>query len=107
MNPAGDQATRTRLGDGLHHVCIRAEELAAAGEFVSRVLGFEPDGSFEEPNREVKVAFWRNGHAQLEFVELTDPAAKLEGRAASLDHIAFQIEDANTVHAAIQSAGRR
>jgi catechol 2,3-dioxygenase-like lactoylglutathione lyase family enzyme len=92
----------------IHHVAIVVDSLAEAEQFATQVLGFVPDGGFEDAARAIKVSFCRSGETVLEFVEVTDPERRrqrLGGASAKIDHIALEVDSAEATYEALTAAG--
>jgi catechol 2,3-dioxygenase-like lactoylglutathione lyase family enzyme len=89
----------------LDHVGIIVDQLDVALERVRDVLGLDEGPRLGRGD--VHAVFLNSSNARLELIEIGDPAERQgrlpEGKAASIDHIAFEVEDVNAVFAAITS----
>jgi len=58
---------------------------------------------------DLKASFFRCGNAEIELIEILDPAMRErrlgDGRAARVEHIALEVEDLSSVLAALASLG--
>jgi catechol 2,3-dioxygenase-like lactoylglutathione lyase family enzyme len=92
----------------IDHVAIIVADLESASRFVSDVLGLEPAGSFDDPSRSIKVAFFTEGSAKIELIELTDDSQRRErlgDRRARIDHLALRVSDLDASFARLSAAG--
>jgi glyoxylase I family protein len=91
----------------LHHVGILVADLDRAKRLFVDVLGLEVSSEAYLEELDLNVAFLDAGSIQLELIEIRDTETRerrLAGRAACLDHLAFQVEEVE--HAAARVEGR-
>jgi glyoxylase I family protein len=94
---------------GVNHVSVFVEELEDAERFLTQVLGFRLERRVEEPDSGT-LAFFRSGSAMVELVRLHDDERRRErlaGAAAVIDHIAFDVDDADAAAESLTAAGVR
>lgn len=81
----------------IDHVGVVVDDLDGARSFLSSVLGLEQDREMDRPDLGLKTAFFRCGPADIEIIEVTDPAARHrrlgEGTHARIEHIAVRVDD--------------
>ena len=95
---------------GVNHVSILVEEFDEAERLLTALLGFRLERRVEDNDGGASLAFFRSGSAMVELVRLHDDARRrdrLAGAPAVIDHIAFDVDDAESAASALTSAGVR
>ncbi len=95
-----DTQTRPQI-IGVSHIGLRTDDLAAAREFYSNILGFSEAFSLDDPPGKMLLTYFKvNDHQFIEvFPELMDP------KQDRLSHIAFETSDAEQLRAYLASRG--
>ena len=86
----------------LNHIALVVEDLDAALNFWSGVLGLQLDGKAAfVPNEEVNIAFLNIGEARLELIQPTTTdsgvAKFLAKRGPGMHHICLEVDDLETI----------
>jgi len=98
--PAEGAPTRPPI-IGVSHIGLRTDDLAAARNFYSKILGFSEAFSLDNPPGKLMLTYFKvNDH---QFIELfPEPRDPKEGQ---LSHIAFETTDAEQLRAYMASRG--
>lgn len=83
----------------LHHIAIICSNYEQSKSFYVDILGFKLVGEIYRKERQsYKADLAINGHYQIELFSFPDPPARVsQPEAAGLRHIAFEVDDMDTV----------
>ena len=91
----------------IDHVGVIVDSLDRARELLEDGFGLHSVRQLER--EDLKASFFRCGNAEIELIEILDPAMREqrlgEGRAARVEHIALEVEDLNAALAALAGLG--
>lgn len=95
----------------IDHLGIAVKSIEEALKFYRDVLGVEPQDIEEVPQQQVRVAFLPIGESNIELLESTTPdgpiARHIEKRGEGIAHVAFRVEDIDTVLKNLKEQGVR
>ena len=92
----------------LDHIGVVVRDLDQACTFLSQTFGLELDRTAEAPDRQIRVAFFNLGPAQIELLEVGDPesrAQRLGDAEARVEHIAVEVDDVDATLAELRAKG--
>jgi catechol 2,3-dioxygenase-like lactoylglutathione lyase family enzyme len=94
----------------INHVSVLVEDFGDAERLLTQLLGFRLERRIEDNDGGASLAFFRSGSAMVELVRLHDEVRRrdqLAGARAVIDHIAFDVDDAQSAAIALTAAGVR
>jgi methylmalonyl-CoA/ethylmalonyl-CoA epimerase len=93
----------------IDHIAVVVESLTHALRFFEETLGLEMEGTVEEPEQQVTVAFMPVGGSDVELIEPDETdsgvARYLDKRGEGVHHICFEVSDIDAVLARLKEAG--
>lgn len=93
------------------HIGVAVEDVEAAADLFSRLLGLHVEGVEEVPGEEVRVAFLPVGESRIELLEPTSDespiAPFLESRGEGLHQVAVRVDDIDAAVARAEAMGVR
>ncbi|QOR35784.1 methylmalonyl-CoA epimerase [Clostridium sp. 'deep sea'] len=99
------------LLEKIDHLGVAVKSIESALKFYRDTLGIEPTGIEEVPSQKVKVAFLPVGESNIELLESTTvdgPIARhIEKRGEGIAHLAFRVNDIESVIASLKEKGVR
>lgn len=83
----------------VHHIAIICSDYEQSKSFYTEILGFKLVGEvYRQERRSYKADLAVNGQYQIELFSFPDPPARVSRpEAAGLRHIAFEVDDIDTV----------
>jgi methylmalonyl-CoA/ethylmalonyl-CoA epimerase len=90
----------------LDHVGVIVDDLQEASRFLSG-MGMQHNRDLEIPGR-LKASFYTCGDAQVEVIEISEPAERakrLGSEKARIEHIAIEVDDLTTTLQALDGLG--
>ena len=95
----------------LEHLGIATQDLSAARELYTRLLGTEPYKEERVEEQGVTTLFFRTGESKVELLEATRPdspiANYLERHGEGIHHVAFEVADIRAEMARLRNEGFR
>ncbi|MEL7221398.1 MAG: methylmalonyl-CoA epimerase [Bacteroidota bacterium] len=95
----------------IEHIGIAVEDLVAANELYTTLLGAGPYKEEEVASEHVLTSFFQTGESKVELLAATSPesaiAKYLEKRGPGIHHVAFRVDDIKTEMERLRSAGFR
>lgn len=93
----------------LEHLGIAVEDMNAARELYTRLLGVEPYKEEEVEEQGVNTVFFQTGESKIELLEPTrtdSPIAKyLYKKGEGIHHVAFEVDDIRTEMERLKNEG--
>lgn len=93
----------------IYHLGYAVEDLESAMSFYRRHFGAEPEEPEEVEEQGIVASMFQVGESMIELVQptrLDSPVGRfLEGRGEGFHHVAFQVEDIETVLAELKTGG--
>lgn len=92
----------------IDHIGIVVSDLESARASLGTTLGLTVSREVAVPGRSDHAVFYRCGDVDIELIEVLEPterARRLDGAAARIEHIAFQVPDLDAAIAQLGQAG--